>query len=351
MEGPEALKSGQGLYRWHSGAPNDDFFELGQKELIEKIQKCAEKFNLGKIKCQLIKSLPRKRTRLKDTAEKVVKTFGEILVDIGKRRKDIVVLDADLSEDCGLRLFENTYPERFIENGIAEQDMVSMAGGLALQGYLPIVNSFASFLSSRSNEQIYTNATENTKIIYMCHYAGLIPAGPGKSHEWAVEKATQTCMIRLVISPSPRKILLPDDYIFEMGKGCVLKDGNNAIIFAYGPVMLNEALTAAEILEKNGFSLKVINMPWLNRVDSDWLLKTVKDFKSIFVLDDHSTYGGLGDTILNAINSSDLLRGKKVNKIGIREYPAFGTPIEVFKYHRVDGKSLSKRILEGTKNE
>ncbi|MHA1144004.1 MAG: transketolase C-terminal domain-containing protein, partial [Candidatus Helarchaeota archaeon] len=237
------------------------------------------------------------------------------------------------------------------------------------------------FLSSRSNEQIYTNATENTKIIYMCHYAGLIPAGPGKSHqslrdislfgalpnciilepcnaietanvlEWAVEKATQTCMIRLVISPSPRKILLPDDYIFEMGKGCVLKDGNNAIIFAYGPVMLNEALTAAEILEKNGFSLKVINMPWLNRVDSDWLLKTVKDFKSIFVLDDHSTYGGLGDTILNAINSSDLLRGKKVNKIGIREYPAFGTPIEVFKYHRVDGKSLSKRILEGTKNE
>ena len=83
----------------------------------------------------------------------------------------------------GLRPFEEAFPKRFIENGIAEQDMVSTAGGLALQGFLPIVNSFGVFLASRSNEQIYNNATEKTKIIYVCHYAGLIPAGPGKSHQ------------------------------------------------------------------------------------------------------------------------------------------------------------------------
>ena len=91
--------------------------------------------------------------------------------------------EKNFSSDCRLRGFEAAYPERFIENGIAEQDMVSMAGGLALHGLLPVVNSFASFLASRPNEQIYTNGSEKTKIIYVCHYSGLIPAGPGQSHQ------------------------------------------------------------------------------------------------------------------------------------------------------------------------
>ena len=82
-----------------------------------------------------------------------------------------------------MRGFELAHPARFVENGIAEQDMVSMAGGLARHGLLPVVNSFASFLASRANEQIYNNASERTKIVYALHYAGLIPAGPGKSHQ------------------------------------------------------------------------------------------------------------------------------------------------------------------------
>ena len=94
-----------------------------------------------------------------------------------------MVLDGDLAADCRVRTFEERIPDRFIENGIAEQDMVSMAGGLARTGLLPVVNSFASFLASRANEQIYNNATERSKVIYVCHFGGLIPAGPGKSHQ------------------------------------------------------------------------------------------------------------------------------------------------------------------------
>ncbi len=244
----------------------------------------------------------------------MVNAFGDALAELGAKRKDIVVLDADLSADCGLRPFENAFPERFIENGIAEQDMVSMAGGLALQGLLPIVNSFGVFLASRANEQIYNNATENTKIIYVCHYAGLIPAGPGKSHqslrdislvgalpncvilepcngketecalEWCVEEAEVNCMMRLVISPSPRTIILPEDYNFTFGKGTVLKEGKDAVLFAYGPVMLNEALTAAEMLSEQDFSLKIVNLPWLNRIDGKWLEETIGDFQTIFAL-------------------------------------------------------------------
>ncbi len=193
------------------------------------------------------------------------------------------------------------YPERFIENGIAEQDMVSMAGGLARQGLLPVVNSFASFLSSRSNEQIYNNASEKTKIIYALHYAGLIPAGPGKSHqsirdislfnsipncvilqpcnaaetrmvvEYCVEHATENCAIRLAIGPSPRKIQLPENYTLTYGCGVSLTEGSDSILFAYGPVMMNEALLASEILNEKGYKLKVINMPWLNRIEMNWL--------------------------------------------------------------------------------
>ena len=316
----------------------------------------------------------RNRVTLKDTAEKVVTAYGEALVKIGAQRKDIVVLDADLSADCGLRPFEEAYPERFIENGIAEQDMVSTAGGLALQGFLPIVNSFGVFLASRSNEQIYNNATEKTKIIYVCHYAGLIPAGPGKSHqslrdislfgalpncvimepcngletkqalEWCVDQAEQNCMIRLAISPSPRTIVLPDDYHFSFGRGAVINDGKDAILFSYGPVMMNEALSAAEILREKDVSLKVVNLPWLNKVDLNWLEEISADCEFIFALDNHSGYGGLGDFLLNAMMSSPELRSRRLIKFAIDEYPACGTPQETLAYHKLDGRSLAERI-------
>ena len=229
MEGPTALKNNRGLYKWHAGAPDDESFELGHKEIIDRINEQLGKQQLSPLSLKLIETREKNRVKLKDVAEKVVDAYGEALVEVGKKRKDIVVLDADLAADCGLRPFEHAFPERFIENGIAEQDMVSMAGGLALQGLLPIVNSFGVFLASRANEQIYTNATEGTKIIYVCHYGGLIPAGPGKSHQslrdislfgglpncvllepcnatetksalqWCVDEAKENCMLRLVI--------------------------------------------------------------------------------------------------------------------------------------------------------
>ena len=106
--------------------------------------------------------------------------FTEELIKIAKKKSDIVVLDADLSDDVNFKKFANKFPRRFIQNGIAEQDMVSMAGGIAINGLTPIVNSLR-LLTARANEQIYNNATENTKIIYLCLYAGLFPAGAGKS--------------------------------------------------------------------------------------------------------------------------------------------------------------------------
>ena len=376
MEGPQALKDGAGLYRWHSGAPDDDAFEAACSELTEKINRRLREAGQKPPVSELIETREKRSTRLKDTAEKVVNAYGEALVKLGEKRKDIVVIDADLSADCGLRLFEAKFPERFIENGIAEQDMVSTAGGLALQGFLPIVNSFGVFLASRANEQIYTNSTEGTKIIYACHYAGLVPAGPGQSHqslrdisllcalpnlvaiepanatetalalEWCVNDAKENCLLRLVISPSPRIIALPSDYRFQFGKGSILRQGTDAAIFAYGPVMLNEALLASEILAARGFKLKVIDMPWLNRIDPAWLETAVADCPAIFVLDNHSPHGALGDSLLNVIIDSEKLRSKKFRKFAVEGFPACGTPAEALSYHHLDGQSLSERILK-----
>lgn len=375
MEGPAALKDGNGIYKWHSGAPDDASYEAGVVELIEKINLRLANLHLGQLVIEDVEKREKHRVKLKDTAEKVVNAYGEALVDLGRKRKDIVVLDADLSADCGLRPFENAFPERFIECGIAEQDMVSTAGGLALQGLLPIVNSFGVFLASRANEQIYNNATENTKIIYACHYSGVIPAGPGKSHQslrdislfgalpnciiiepcnatetraatfWCVEDSGENCMMRLAISPSPGTIELPSDYDFALGRGTVLKDGKDAVLFAYGPVMLHEALLAGEILRKKDFSLKVVNMPWLNRIDKIWFEEVVGDCREIFVVDNHSTYGGLGDFLLNASAAAYGFRAKEFHKLGINEYPACGTPQEALKYHALDGESLAGYIL------
>ena len=225
------------------------------------------------------------------TDEYVAEAYGRALLELAEIHPGLVVLDGDLASDCRVRAFELAHPARFVENGIAEQDMVSMAGGLARQGLLPVVNSFASFLSSRANEQIYNNASERTKVIYALHYAGLIPAGPGKSHQslrdisllgslpncavvqpgnaietrallgWAVEEATENVAVRLAIGPSPRRIELPPGWRLQPGRGTVLHEGDDAVLFAYGPVMLHEALTAAETLRAAGSRLRVVDLP------------------------------------------------------------------------------------------
>jgi len=363
---------GKTLYKWHSGAPDDESYIKGLGELTEKINILSSNLGIEKIEIPENKAEGKIATKL--DKEFVTDAYGDALVEIAKTNKKLVVLDGDLSADCKLRKFEKTYPGRFIENGIAEQDMVSMAGGLARMGLIPVVNTFASFLAARANEQIYNNAGEQTKVIYTCHFAGMIPAGPGKSHQsvrdislfgalpnitiiqpcngeetrWATEycvnQANENCMLRLVIGPSPERIELPKDYKFKIGVGAELTNGNDAVLFSYGPVMLHEALVAADYLNKIGFGLKIVNMPWLNKIDKVWLKEIVKNQKRIFVLEDHSAVGGLGDRLLNTLVEIGEISGKEFINFGLREYPECGTPLEVLEFHQLDGKSLAQRI-------
>jgi transketolase len=400
MEHPAALSANCGLYPWHAGAPDDDSFLAAHGELVDRINERFQHHGLDRVAIEEVppesaarvarqNSSPNSSANSLDaepasiaapvassaTAEFVSKAYGRALVELAAARPDLIVLDADLSADCKIRDFEVSYPDRFIQNGIAEQDMVSMAGGLARHGLLPVVNSFASFLAARANEQIYNNASEHTKIIYVCHYAGLIPAGPGKSHqsirdvsllaalpnmiivqpcnaeetrqivEFCVQDAAESCAIRLAIGPSPRVIPLPAGYRLRVGRGVAITEGTDGVLFAYGPVMLHEALVAAGHLKERGFDLRVINLPWLNRVDAEWLVDAVSAYPAIYVLDYHSPVGGLGDCILNTLMNARALQGRPVVKFAVEGYPACGTPTEALEFHGLDGASLTLRIL------
>ena len=373
MEHPAALQAGGGLYRWHAGAPDDQSFKAGYQEIVSRIGERLK--DLGLPPLVLAEVPPEAKGPSRVSGEYVANAFGEALAEIAGRRPDLVVLDADLAADCRVRPIEEQYRERFIEAGIAEQDMVSMAGGLARQGLLPVVNTFAAFLAARANEQIYNNACEGSRIIYVCHYSGLIPAGPGASHQsirdisllgalpnfqilqpanaaetrmavqYCVNEAAENCVLRLVISPSPRVISLPEDYRLAFGRGVALTEGRDAVLFAYGPVMLHEALLASELLKERGFGLRVVNLPWLNRVDGQWLAKVVDTCRGIFVLEDHASVGGLGDYLLNCLARQNLLSDRTFEKFGVEGYPACGTPAQALRFHRLDGESLTERIL------
>ncbi len=379
MEHPRALVEGGGTYRWHAGAPDDDSFEKAFAEIASRIEERLEALGLDPLALEPVDAPEDARAgslegepesgagvRAKVTDEYVVEAYGEELVELGHRHDRLVVLDADLASDCRVRAFELAYPERFLECGIAEQDMVSTAAGLARQGLLPVVNSFAAFLASRANEQIYNQASEGTKVVYILHYAGLIPAGPGKSHQslrdisllgalpdmtvvqpasaaetrallcWAVEEAAGNVAIRLAIGPSPRRIEAPGEV--EPGRGRMLCGGDDAILIAYGPVMLHEALIASEVLAERGIGLAVANMPWLNRFDDAWLAETVVPYEHLFVLEDHAPVGGLGDALRRELD------GRPLNVFAVDGWPACGTPAEALRVHELDGESLADRI-------
>ena len=379
MEHPAALRDGDGTYRWHAGAPDDASFDRAASELVGRIEERMSTFGLGPLVLEpaeaeelsgdALEAEPEsgsgvRRSRVTD--EYVVAAYGEELVRLGGERDDLVVLDADLASDCRVRSFELAYPDRFLECGIAEQDMVSTAAGLARNGLLPVVNSFASFLASRANEQIYNQASEGTKVVYALHYAGLVPAGPGKSHQsirdvsllgalpgmtllqpanaeetrallrWAVEKADGNVGIRLAIGPSPRRIELPGRV--ELGRGRLLREGGDAVMLAYGPVLLHEALAASELLAERGLGLAVANMPWLNRFDNDWL-QELDEAEHVFVLDDHAPVGGLGDALRRELGGRHA-----ISVFGVEGWPACGTPSEALRAHLLDGASLAGRV-------
>jgi transketolase len=159
---------------------------------------------------------------------------------------------------------------------------------------------------------------------------------------WAVEQAEGDVAIRLAIGPSPRSIALPSADVVP-GRGHVLVDGDAALLVAYGPVLLHEALLASEALRGRGVRVAVASMPWLNRIDADWLAGLVAPYAHVLVVEDHAPVGALGDALRRTLAERRLDQGRTVEVAGVDGWPACGTPPEALRAHGLDAASLAAR--------
>ncbi|HEY7637562.1 MAG TPA: transketolase C-terminal domain-containing protein [Gemmatimonadales bacterium] len=364
-----AMPSGDRYYRFHSGAPDDATYTRAVAELIATANDLLAQAGTSPLSLESAPTPPRADLQ---GAQRLVAAYSRSLVAHAERDPRIVALDADLVLDTGLIPFSERLSDRFIECGIAEQDMVSQAGGLALSGFLPVVHSFACFLSTRANEQIYNNATERRKIVYVGSLAGLLPGGPGHSHQsvrdiaalaaipgltllepsceaevelavtYCLTEARDSCYLRLVSIPCRVPYTLPPRYRLEPGRGIALTDGADAVVFGYGPVLLSQAYQAATLLrDRSGLGVRVVNLPWLNLVDSAWLAAEVSGIPTVFTLDDHYVSGGQGEMLAARLAESGLGSGGRISRLGVRSIPACGQNDEVLRAHRLDAESLA----------
>ena len=365
----EGLAHGDQTYHFHAGAPGLKDYLAAVDEITNRVNAMLGQLNQPAI---AVNRAPLPTRLAPSKPEKLVLAYGDELLQMARSRPEIVVLDGDLLSDCGIEAFKAELPERFIECGIAEQHMVSAAGGMALEGLLPVVHSFACFLSTRANEHIYNNATERKKIIYTATLAGAIPGGPGHSHQsvrdisaigsvpgltviepcserearlairWAVEKNDASTYLRFVNVPLDLPYSLPQSYSLEVGRGVMLREGTDVAIVGYGPVLMSNAWRAADELAAEGVRAAVINLPWLNRIDDGWTRDVLGKFPAVVTLDNHYLALGQGVMVAAALARNGVRA--EVRSLGLTDVPACGTNVEVLAHHGLDSSSIASAI-------
>jgi transketolase len=371
MEPHDLPRTDTALYGYHSGAPTPDEYERAVEEIKARLDGRLERFGAEAI--ELVEAEPPEHRSAPRERQRLVPTYGEALIEAAAREPRLVALDADLRLDCGLVGFRERYPDRFYECGIAEQDMVSQAGAMALAGLLPVVHSFACFLSTRPNEQIYNNATEGTKVIYVGSLAGVVPGGPGHSHQavrdisalgampwmaliepfsedevraavaWAVHRAPGPVYLRLVSVPWALGFETPAIEELVPGRGTVLRPAGDALFVAAGPVMVAAGWHATDLLAEDGLEAGVVAVPWLRDVDGAWLAE-VAGGAQIFCLDNHYVTGGQGDAVLAALAAQAPEAAARVHRIGVTSVPKSGGNDEVLRAHGLDAEGIRRQV-------
>ena len=251
-------------------------------------------------------------------------SYGEELAELGEKNKDIIVLDADLSAATKTSIFAKKFPERFFDMGIAEQDMISTAAGLATFGKTVFASSFAMFACGRSYDQIRNSVAHPNLNVKICaSHAGITVGEDGATHQmledlgmmrglpnmtvmctsddretkWAVEEISKIdgpVYLRLCRLNTPQ--IYGEEQAFEIGKGVQIGDGTDATVFATG-VVVPEAIKAKEELEKQGINIRVVDIHTIKPIDKELIIKCAKETKKLVSIEDHNIIGGLGSAI------------------------------------------------------
>lgn len=296
-------------------------------------------------------------------------SYGIALAELGSKDKRIMVLDADLSKSTKTNEFFKICPERFFNIGIAEQNLMGVAAGLANVGTIPFASTFAVFATGRAFEIIRNSICYpkmNVKIA--ATHAGVTVGEDGGSHQ-SIEDIALMCSLpnMTVIVPADHneaieavkaaaefkgpvylrfgRCATPDiydeNYKFEIGKGSVLRSGNDITIIATG-MMVSRAIEAAEILNIEGVNARVINMSTIKPIDREVIIEAAKETKGIVTAEEHSIIGGLGDTVSSVVCSEYPTR---VEKVGINDvFGESGTPDELMERFNLTASEIVRRV-------
>ncbi len=297
--------------------------------------------------------------------------YGEALAKLGKENKDIVVLEADLSKSTMTAYFQKEFPERHINLGIAEADMMATAAGIATTGKIPFASTFAHFAAGRAFDQIRNSIVYPRLNVKICPtHAGVSLGEDGGSHQSVEDVALMRSLPGMVVlSPADAvetekmiyavaqyegpvyvrlgrlniPVLYDDSYKFEIGKAHTLREGNDVAIIATG-LMVYEAMEAAKILEEKGIEARVINMSTIKPLDEETVLKAAKECKFIVTSEEHSVIGGLGGAVAEYLSEA---YPTKVVRHGI--YDVFGQSADgdtMLNNYKLRAKDIAEAVLK-----
>ncbi len=292
-------------------------------------------------------------------------SFGDTIARLGETHKEVVVLDADLSESTRSKKFGQKYPDRFFQMGIAEANMISVAAGLALSGHVPFCCSFGCFLTGRFDQIRMSVCYSAANVRLVGSHCGVAIGEDGYSQmgledialmrtlptmsivQPADDLETAAAVEYLVAHKGPvylrttrQKLdrVNADGYKFQFGKGVTLVDGTDMTIVASGGTV-GPAVKAAELLAKDGVKARVINIHTIKPIDADLLVKAARETKRILTVEDHQTTGGLGGAVCEVLAEREPV---KIHRHGIQDvFGESGSPKALYEHFKLDAPGIA----------
>ena len=301
---------------------------------------------------------------------------GEALVKLGKKNKNVIVLSADLTDSTRAGWFKKEFPDRFLSFGVAEQDMIGTASGLAISGKIPFACTFGVFASGRAWDQVrvsvaYMNA--NVKIIgthggvtvgedgathqaldeitlmrILPHMTVIVPCDANEAYKATIKAAEHKGPVYLRLGRNPAPIMTDEKDPFEIGKAVLYKDGKDVTVVTCGH-SLYEAKKAAKALEADGISVRVINLHTPKPLDEKTILKAAKETGCVVTVEEHAIYGGMGSAVCEFLAENCPV---PVKMLGIRDrFGESGEPLELLKHFKLTTDDAVGAIREVLKRK
>lgn len=301
--------------------------------------------------------------------------FGQALVEVGRENPNVVVLDADLATSTRVHYFAQAFPERFFQMGIAEQNMMGVAAGMALSGKVPFVSTFAVFSARRACDQVAISVSHcraNVKILGA--YAGIMSGNNGASHQAVEDLAIMRAIPGIVVLDPADDVEMaqvvraivayqgpvylrvtrdvwprvsPEGYQFRIGKAVQLREGRDVTLVGTG-VMTSQCVAAAESLAREGIEARVLHMPTVKPVDIEAIVRAARETKGLVTAENHTIYGGLGSAVAEVLvehTPAPMVR------VGLEDcYGECGTNEELLRQYRLSAEHIAeaaRSVLDG----